>query len=134
MNLVLIFNDAAAIDFDISFMKHQLERMNRRLATVMPSRMTIRPYMSSSDEMKVEVGDLEVDQFDELLDHPWLQFPQDTVSRNRRDRILRKEMGHQKAIDYILLTQLGEQLRMVAIIGEDTPWSRLFDMTYAPQY
>ncbi|KAL8199929.1 hypothetical protein R6Q57_013497 [Mikania cordata] len=23
---------------------------------------------------------------------------------------------------------------MEAIIGEDTPWSRLFDMTYAPQY
>ncbi|KAL8199763.1 hypothetical protein R6Q57_013331 [Mikania cordata] len=43
-------------------------------------------------------------------------------------------MGHQKAIDYDLLTQLGKQQRMMAIIGEDTPWSRLFDMTYAPQY
>ncbi|KAL8215778.1 hypothetical protein R6Q57_022615 [Mikania cordata] len=82
----------------------------------------------------VGVDDLEVDQFEELLDHPWLQFPPGTVVRNRRDRILRKEMGHQKALDYDLLTQLGEQQRMVAIIGEDTPLSRLFYMTYAPQY
>ncbi|KAL8218709.1 hypothetical protein R6Q57_022082 [Mikania cordata] len=59
-----------------------------------------RPHVSSSDEMEVPVDDLEVDQFDELMDHPWLQFPQGTVTRTRRDRLLRKEMGHQKAIDY----------------------------------
>ncbi|KAL8211212.1 hypothetical protein R6Q57_005649 [Mikania cordata] len=52
----------------------------------------------------------------------------------RRNRLLKKETGHQKAIDYDLLTQLGEEQRMVAIIGEDTPWSRLFEMTYAPQH
>ncbi|KAL8223016.1 hypothetical protein R6Q57_020415 [Mikania cordata] len=71
--------------------------------------------MSSSDEMEVPVDDLEVDQFDELMDNPWLQFPHGTVARNRRGRLLRKE-------------------RMTVIIGEDTPWSRLFEMTYAPQY
>ncbi|KAD7117782.1 hypothetical protein E3N88_05050 [Mikania micrantha] len=43
-------------------------------------------------------------------------------------------MGNQKAIDYDLLAELGQQERMTAIIGEDTPWSRLFEMTYAPQY
>ncbi|KAL8209992.1 hypothetical protein R6Q57_006724 [Mikania cordata] len=90
--------------------------------------------MSSSDEMKVPVDDLEVDQFDELMDHPWLQFPQGTVARNRRDRLLRKGMSQQKAIDYDLLAELGQQERMTAIIGEDSPWSRLFEMTYAPQY
>ncbi|KAL8226980.1 hypothetical protein R6Q57_016812 [Mikania cordata] len=90
--------------------------------------------MSSSDDMDVPVDDLEVDQFDELMDHPWLQFPQRTVARNRRDRLLRKEMGQRKAIDYDLLAELGQQERMTAIIGEDTPWSRLFVMTYAPQY
>ncbi|KAL8211102.1 hypothetical protein R6Q57_005539 [Mikania cordata] len=42
--------------------------------------------------------------------------------------------GQQKAIDYDLLAELGQQERMTAIIGMDTPWSRLFDMTYAPQY
>ncbi|KAL8232043.1 hypothetical protein R6Q57_001821 [Mikania cordata] len=78
--------------------------------------------------------DLDVDQFDELLVHPWLQFPQGTVARNRRDRILRKEMAQQKAIDYNLLAELGQLERMTAIIGEDTPWSRLFEMTFAPQY
>ncbi|KAL8188742.1 hypothetical protein R6Q57_029762 [Mikania cordata] len=90
--------------------------------------------MSSNDEMEVPVDDLEVDQFDKLMDRPWLQFPQRTVARNRRNRLLRKVMGHQKAIDYDLLTELGQQERMIAIIGQDTPWSRLFEMTYAPQY
>ncbi|KAD3068671.1 hypothetical protein E3N88_36551 [Mikania micrantha] len=98
--------------------------------------------MSSSDEMEIagddvgqpHVDDLDVDHFDELMDHPWLAFPQGTSARRRRDRLLKKEMGNQKAIDYDLLAELGQQERMTAIIGEDTPWSRLFEMTYAPQY
>ncbi|KAL8218178.1 hypothetical protein R6Q57_021551 [Mikania cordata] len=90
--------------------------------------------MSCSDEIEVPVDDLEVDQFDELMDHPWLQFSQGKVARNRHDRLLRKDMGQQKAIDYDLLAELGQQERMTTIIGEDTPWSRLFEMTYAPQY
>ncbi|KAL8211551.1 hypothetical protein R6Q57_005988 [Mikania cordata] len=43
-------------------------------------------------------------------------------------------MGQQKAIDYDLLAELGQHERMTAIICEDTPWSRLFEMTYVPQY
>ncbi|KAL8232464.1 hypothetical protein R6Q57_002242 [Mikania cordata] len=88
--------------------------------------------MSSSDEMEFvgddmefvgddmgqpHVDDLDVVHFDELMDHPCLG-----------------EMGYQKAIDYDLLAELGQQERMTAIIGEDTPWSRLFEMTYAQQY
>ncbi|KAL8230939.1 hypothetical protein R6Q57_000717 [Mikania cordata] len=61
-------------------------------------------------------------------------FPQGTVARSRRDRLLTKEMGQQKAISYDLLAELGQLERMTAIIGEDTPWSRLFEMTFAPQY
>ncbi|KAL8218754.1 hypothetical protein R6Q57_022127 [Mikania cordata] len=91
-------------------------------------------YTSSSDEMEGLHDDLDVDQFDDLMVHPWLQFPQGTVAHNRSDRLLRKEMGQQKAIDYDLLAELGQLERMTAIIGEDTPWSRLFEMTYAPQY
>ncbi|KAL8258783.1 hypothetical protein R6Q59_026736 [Mikania micrantha] len=98
--------------------------------------------MSSSDEIEFvdddmgqpHVDDQDVEHFDELMDHPWLQFPQGTSARNRRDRLLKKEMGNQKAIDYDLLAELGQQERMTAIIGEDTPRSRLFEMTYAPQY
>ncbi|KAL8231091.1 hypothetical protein R6Q57_000869 [Mikania cordata] len=66
--------------------------------------------------------------------HPWLQFPQGTVARNRRYRFLRKEIGQQKAIDYDLLGELGQLERMMAIIGDETLWSRLFEMTYALQY
>ncbi|KAL8232466.1 hypothetical protein R6Q57_002244 [Mikania cordata] len=65
--------------------------------------------MSSSDEMEVgvdnmgvPVDDLEVDQFDELLDHLWLQFPQGTIARNRRNRLLKKEISHQKAISILI--------------------------------
>ncbi|KAL8225472.1 hypothetical protein R6Q57_018029 [Mikania cordata] len=71
---------------------------------------------------------------DELIHHPWLKFPQGTIARNMRDRLPRKEMGQQKAIDYNLLAELGQLERMTAIIGEDTPWSRLFEMTFTPQY
>ncbi|KAL8214220.1 hypothetical protein R6Q57_003669 [Mikania cordata] len=60
--------------------------------------------------------------------------PQGTVARNRRNRLLRKGMGQQKAIDYDLLAELGQLERMTAIIGEETSWSRLFEMTYATQY
>ncbi|KAL8231334.1 hypothetical protein R6Q57_001112 [Mikania cordata] len=90
--------------------------------------------MSSLDEMEGLHDNLDVDQIDELMVHPWLQFPQGTVTRSRCDRLLRKEMGQQKAIDYDLLAELGQLERMTAIIGEDTPWSRLFEMTFAPQY
>ncbi|KAL8229413.1 hypothetical protein R6Q57_014313 [Mikania cordata] len=90
--------------------------------------------MSSSDEMEGLHDDLVVDQIDELMVHPWLQFPQGMVACSRRDRLLRKEMGQQKAIDYDLLAELGQLERMTAIIGEETPWSRLFEMTFAPQY
>ncbi|KAL8223757.1 hypothetical protein R6Q57_019232 [Mikania cordata] len=38
------------------------------------------------------------------------------------------------SIDYDLLAELGQLERMTTIIGEDTPWSHLFEMTYAPQY
>ncbi|KAL8200559.1 hypothetical protein R6Q57_011898 [Mikania cordata] len=89
-------------------------------------------YMSSSDEMEGLHDN--IDDMDELIHHPWLQLPQGTIARNRRDRLLRKEMGQQKAIDYDLLAELGQLERMTTIIGEDTPWSRLFEMTFAPQY
>ncbi|KAL8208567.1 hypothetical protein R6Q57_007979 [Mikania cordata] len=90
--------------------------------------------MSSSDEMEGLHDDFHVDQIDELMHHPWLQFPQGTIARNRHDRLLRKEMGQQKAIDYDLLAELGELERMTTIVDVDTPWSRLFGMTFAPQY
>ncbi|KAL8218820.1 hypothetical protein R6Q57_022193 [Mikania cordata] len=90
--------------------------------------------MSSSDEMEELHADIDVDQMDELIHHTWLQFPQGTIARNRRDRLLRKEMSQQKTIDYDLLAELGQLERMTAIISEDTPWSRLFEMTFAPQY
>ncbi|KAL8223930.1 hypothetical protein R6Q57_019405 [Mikania cordata] len=93
---------------------------------------SIQVNMSSSDEMEGLHDD--IDEMDELIHHPWLQFPQGTIARNRRDRLLRKEMGQQKAIDYDLLAELGQLERMTTIIGEDTPWSRLFEMTFAPQY
>ncbi|KAL8201965.1 hypothetical protein R6Q57_011112 [Mikania cordata] len=49
-------------------------------------------------------------------------------------KLIRYETYQQKAIDYDLLAELGQLERMTAIIGENTPWSRLFEMTYAPQY
>ncbi|KAD4586348.1 hypothetical protein E3N88_23949 [Mikania micrantha] len=61
-------------------------------------------------------------------------FSQGTVACTKRDRLLKKSMGQQKAIDYDLLTQIGARERITAIIGEDTPWTRLFEICYAPQY
>ncbi|KAL8231385.1 hypothetical protein R6Q57_001163 [Mikania cordata] len=107
----------------------------------LPAYGSLRDDVSSSDEMEVvgddmgqpHVDDLDVEHFDELMDHPWLQFPHVTIARQRRDRLLKKEMGNQKAIDYDLLAELGQQERMTVIIGEDTPLSCLFEMTYRPQ-
>ncbi|KAL8217883.1 hypothetical protein R6Q57_021256 [Mikania cordata] len=66
--------------------------------------------------------------------NPTREIPKGTIARNMCDRLVRKEMGQQKAIDYDLQAELGQLERVTTIIGEDTPWSRLFEMTFAPQY
>ncbi|KAL8232865.1 hypothetical protein R6Q57_002643 [Mikania cordata] len=93
------------------------------------------PVVSTTGHLLLpDMSSDEGDDFDELPHHPWLQFPQRTVTCTKRYRLLKKSMGQQKAIDYDLLTQIGARERMTTITGEDTPWSRLFEMCYAPQY
>ncbi|KAL8256024.1 hypothetical protein R6Q59_031091 [Mikania micrantha] len=54
-----------------------------------------------------------------------------TVTRARLNQLLRKLTGQQKAIDY---DKVGERQRIVAIIGEDTPWPKPFELAYTPRY
>ncbi|KAL8205754.1 hypothetical protein R6Q57_009305 [Mikania cordata] len=49
-------------------------------------------------------------------------------------RIVRMSMGTPGCIDWGILGDCGEVERARAIIGEDTPWTRLFDLAELPSY
>ncbi|KAD3338484.1 hypothetical protein E3N88_34005 [Mikania micrantha] len=49
-------------------------------------------------------------------------------------RILRMSVPTPRCIDWGLLADAGEAVRARAILGEDTPWTRLFDLADLPTY
>ncbi|KAL8230407.1 hypothetical protein R6Q57_000185 [Mikania cordata] len=69
-----------------------------------------------------------------LSQHEWLQFEPASVAAMRCRRILRMSMGTPRCIDWGVLTDCGEAKRARAILGEDTPWTRLFDLAELPTY
>ncbi|KAD4583977.1 hypothetical protein E3N88_21578 [Mikania micrantha] len=69
-----------------------------------------------------------------LSQHEWLQFePQSTVWTRCR-QILRMSVPTPRCIDWGLLADAGEAVRARAVLGEDTPWTRLFDLADLPTY
>ncbi|KAD3068020.1 hypothetical protein E3N88_35900 [Mikania micrantha] len=69
-----------------------------------------------------------------LSPHKWLQFEPQTAAVVRRRRILRMNMGTPLCIDWGVLADCGEAVRARAILGEDTPWTRLFEIAELPSY
>ncbi|KAL8188819.1 hypothetical protein R6Q57_029574 [Mikania cordata] len=69
-----------------------------------------------------------------LSQHEWLQFEPASAAAMRCRRILRMNMGTPRCIDWGVLADCGEAERARAILGEDTPWTRLFDLTELPTY
>ncbi|KAL8207993.1 hypothetical protein R6Q57_007405 [Mikania cordata] len=49
-------------------------------------------------------------------------------------RIIQMSMGTPRCIDWVVLGDCGEAERARAILGEDTPWTRLFDLAELPTY
>ncbi|KAL8230108.1 hypothetical protein R6Q57_015008 [Mikania cordata] len=60
-----------------------------------------------------------------LSQHEWQQFEPASAAVTRCRRILRMSMGTPHA---------GEEVCARAILGEDTPWTRLFELTKLPSY
>ncbi|KAD7478938.1 hypothetical protein E3N88_02074 [Mikania micrantha] len=69
-----------------------------------------------------------------LSQHQWLQFEPDTAASIRCRRILRMNVETPRCIDWGLLADAGQAERARAILGEDTPWTRLFDTVDLPTY
>ncbi|KAD4586587.1 hypothetical protein E3N88_24188 [Mikania micrantha] len=69
-----------------------------------------------------------------LSQHAWLQFEEHSATFMRCRRILRMSVPTPRCIDWGLLADAGEAVRARAILGEDTPWTRLFDLADLPTY
>ncbi|KAD2805176.1 hypothetical protein E3N88_38553 [Mikania micrantha] len=69
-----------------------------------------------------------------LSQHEWLQFEEGSAAFMRCRRILRMTVPRPRCIDWGLLADVGEAARVRAILGEDTPWTRLFDIADMPTY
>ena len=78
-----------------------------------------------------EEADIEIDP---LLDHPYLEFPDDAVARGRCAKLRKMEIGGHDAICWTALGEVAEAERARLIIGDDTPWDRLFEMSYGPSF
>ncbi|KAD4888296.1 hypothetical protein E3N88_20369 [Mikania micrantha] len=60
--------------------------------------------------------------------HEWLRFEPESATAMRCRRILRMSVPTPRCIDWGLLADAGEAVRARAILGEDTSWTRLFDL------
>ncbi|KAD6119300.1 hypothetical protein E3N88_10571 [Mikania micrantha] len=69
-----------------------------------------------------------------LSQHAWLQFEEHSTMFMSCRRILRMSVPTPHCIDWGLLADAGEAVRARAILGEDTPWTRLFDLADLPTY
>ncbi|KAL8210981.1 hypothetical protein R6Q57_005418 [Mikania cordata] len=69
-----------------------------------------------------------------LSQHEWLQFEPQLAAVVKCRRIIRMSMGTPRCIDWGVLADCGEAVRARAILGEDTPWTRLFELAELPMY
>ncbi|KAD2394117.1 hypothetical protein E3N88_41094 [Mikania micrantha] len=70
----------------------------------------------------------------DLAEHPILQFPEGSTAFGRCAKFRTMRIGRQKAIDWDVLTEIGERERAERWIGEETPWRRLFELAFQPSY
>ncbi|KAL8224111.1 hypothetical protein R6Q57_019586 [Mikania cordata] len=71
---------------------------------------------------------------DDLRDHPILQFLEGSVGVGRCAKFRTMKIDQQKIFDRDILTEIGEWERTERWISEETPWRRLFDMTFEPSF
>ncbi|KAL8215881.1 hypothetical protein R6Q57_022718 [Mikania cordata] len=69
-----------------------------------------------------------------LSQHEWLQFEPASTASMRCRRILRMSVVTPRCIEWGVLADAGEAVRARAILGEDTPWTRLFEIAELPTY
>ncbi|KAD7477994.1 hypothetical protein E3N88_01130 [Mikania micrantha] len=81
----------------------------------------------------LETGKLDPESL-ALSQYEWLQFEEESATLMRCCRILRMSVPTLRCIDWGLLADAGEAVRARAILGEDTPWTRLFDLAELPTY
>ncbi|KAD5803435.1 hypothetical protein E3N88_14795 [Mikania micrantha] len=69
-----------------------------------------------------------------LSQHEWLQFDPESAAAIRCRRIIRMSVATPRCIDWGVLADAGQAERARAILGEDTQWTRLFDIAELPTY
>ncbi|KAL8229839.1 hypothetical protein R6Q57_014739 [Mikania cordata] len=69
-----------------------------------------------------------------LSQHEWLQFEPASAAAMKCRRILWMSMGTPRCIYWGVLADCGEAEHARAILREDTPWTRLFELAELPKY
>ncbi|KAL8211357.1 hypothetical protein R6Q57_005794 [Mikania cordata] len=69
-----------------------------------------------------------------LSQHEWLQFEPQPAAAAKCRRIIRMSMGTPRCIDWGVLADCEEAVHAKAILGKDTPWTRLFELAELPTY
>jgi len=69
-----------------------------------------------------------------FLQHEWLQFEHGSEARRRLEKFSRMTHGRSAAIDWGFIQHLGDRDVAEAIVGQATPFRRLFDLAFLPCY
>ncbi|KAL8224123.1 hypothetical protein R6Q57_019598 [Mikania cordata] len=109
-----------------SLIKKVLAQLTRSYITAMDADMT-------HDDVGQQGPPMDPDTL-ALSQHEWLQFEAGSAATMRCRCIVRMSMGTPQCIDWGVLGDCGEAERARAILGEDTPWTRLFDLAELPSY
>ncbi|KAI3784470.1 hypothetical protein L1987_43569 [Smallanthus sonchifolius] len=80
------------------------------------------PYQEEEDDIYEEMD------FEDP--HPFLQFLRQPTSSKPLPRFINKRILSMRIIDYDFLLTVEDYDMDIAIIGDDTPWRRVFDRAY----
>ncbi|KAI3774967.1 hypothetical protein L1987_49533 [Smallanthus sonchifolius] len=78
--------------------------------------------------------DIHMEELDDLGHYPYLDFSPDSEWFGRCQKLRDVQLGPGTAVDWELLQEVQEAERARAIIGEDMPWDRLFDLSFTKTY
>ncbi|KAM0036395.1 hypothetical protein Hdeb2414_s0014g00425851 [Helianthus debilis subsp. tardiflorus] len=71
---------------------------------------------------------------DPLLDHPYLGFPPKSDAALRCDKLRKMYVGAHFAVSWKTLRELGAEDWAREFVPRDSPWDRLFELSFTPSY
>ncbi|KAM0059068.1 hypothetical protein Hdeb2414_s0005g00177331 [Helianthus debilis subsp. tardiflorus] len=82
----------------------------------------------------IEMQRLEQQPVDPLLIHPYLEFPPDSKAVGHCAKLTRMHVASQDTVEWVFIETIGEMAIAHEFISIDSPWNRLFELSYMPTY